>query len=97
MEATGVSWGTCARTLPQAGCTISVENPVQIKFFFCSTLRRGKTDKMDAEIIAWYCGQLMQPKPGSSLWRLWKSSKSWSASEKRCCTPSRRSETICMP
>ncbi|WP_407543087.1 IS110 family transposase (plasmid) [Deinococcus radiomollis] len=63
MEATGVYWETCALTLHQAGCHVSVINPAQIKLFARSVLRRGKTDTMDAEIIARY-GVVMQP----SVW-----------------------------
>ncbi|MFB9993766.1 IS110 family transposase [Deinococcus oregonensis] len=62
MEATGVYWETCALTLHQAGCQVSVINPAQIKLFARSVLRRGKTDTMDAEIIARY-GVVMQPSP----------------------------------
>jgi len=62
MEATGVYWETCALTLHQAGCRVSVINPAQIKLFARSVLRRGKTDTMDAEIIARY-GVVMQPSP----------------------------------
>jgi transposase len=39
---------------------VSVVNAAQIKFFAKSTLRRGKTDKMDAELIAQY-GATMRP------------------------------------
>ena len=62
-EATGVYWETCALTLHQAGCQVSVINPAQIKLFARSVLRRGKTDTMDVEIIARY-GVVMQP----SVW-----------------------------
>ncbi|WP_189012362.1 IS110 family transposase, partial [Deinococcus malanensis] len=62
MEATGVYWETCALTLHQAGCQVSVMNPAQIKLFARSVLRRGKTDTMDAQIIARY-GVVMQPSP----------------------------------
>jgi transposase len=60
MEATNVYWETCAHHLHALGCTVSVVNPAQIKFFAKSTLRRGKTDAMDAEIIARF-GLIMQP------------------------------------
>ena len=39
---------------------MSVVNAAQIKFYAKSTLRRGKTDKMDAELIARY-GETMHP------------------------------------
>jgi len=60
MEATNVYWEVCAHHFHALGCTVSVVNPAQIKFFAKSTLRRGKTDAMDAEIIARF-GLIMQP------------------------------------
>lgn len=60
MEATGVYWQACAFTLYEAGYKLSIVNPAQVKFFAKSMLRRGKTDKMDAELIALYA-QKMQP------------------------------------
>lgn len=64
LEATGVYWEGCATALHHAGCTVSVENPARIKYFARSVLRRGKTDAMDAEIIARY-GVTMPP----ATWR----------------------------
>ncbi|PNY79373.1 IS110 family transposase [Deinococcus koreensis] len=61
MEATGVYWERCAHFLHDLGCMVSVVNPAQIKFFAQSLLRRGKTDRMDADIIARY-GAIMRPK-----------------------------------
>ncbi|GAA5512475.1 IS110 family transposase ISOt5 [Deinococcus carri] len=61
MEATGVYWERLAYFLHELSCTVSVVNPAQIKFFAQSSLRRGKTDKMDADIIARY-GAIMRPK-----------------------------------
>jgi transposase len=60
MEATGVYWESCAAHCHAAGSQVSVENPAKIKFFARSLLRRGKTDGMDAEIIAHY-GLTMRP------------------------------------
>jgi len=60
MESTSVYWERIAITLHDAGCLVSVVNAAQIKFFARSTLRRGKTDKLDAELIARY-GAVMQP------------------------------------
>ena len=54
MEATGVYWERVAAALYAAHFAVSVVNAAQIKFFARSTLRRGKTDTMDAEIIARY-------------------------------------------
>lgn len=60
MEATGVYWERVAMALHTAQFAVSVVNAAQIKFFARSTLRRGKTDTMDAEIIARY-GAIMHP------------------------------------
>lgn len=60
MEATGVYWERIALKLHLAGYRVSVVNAAQIKFYAKSTLRRGKTDKMDAELIAQY-GEKMHP------------------------------------
>ncbi len=60
MESTSVYWERVAITLHELGCRVSVVNPAQIKFFAKSTLRRGKTDKLDAELIARY-GAVMHP------------------------------------
>ena len=60
MEATGIYWERLAVALHTAEFAVSVVNAAQIKFFARSTLRRGKTDAMDAEIIAKY-GVTMHP------------------------------------
>lgn len=57
MEATGVYWETVAYTLNEEGYKVSVVNPAAIKYFAKSKLRRGKTDKMDAELLALYADQ----------------------------------------
>ncbi|WP_189093927.1 IS110 family transposase, partial [Deinococcus ruber] len=60
MEATNVYWERCAHHFHAVGYQVSVVNPAQIKYFGRSVLRRGKTDAMDAEIIARY-GLVMRP------------------------------------
>ena len=60
MEAANVYWERCARHFYNLGYRVSVVNPAQIKYFARSVLRRGKTDAMDAEIVARY-GLVMQP------------------------------------
>lgn len=57
MEATGQYYEALAHYLFDAGCTVSVINPLQIKAFGESLLRRQKTDKADAELIAKFCAQ----------------------------------------
>ncbi|WP_084571520.1 IS110 family transposase [Deinococcus misasensis] len=54
MEATGVYSQRVAHFLYTSGCRVSVVNAAKINFFARSNLRRGKTDSMDAELIAQY-------------------------------------------
>jgi transposase len=55
MEATGQYGNGLAEYLYQAGHKVSVVNPARIKAYANSKLRRNKTDKADAELIAEYC------------------------------------------
>ncbi|HEX8979985.1 MAG TPA: IS110 family transposase [Parasulfuritortus sp.] len=59
MEATGTYWEAVAEYLCDAGFTVSVVNPAQIKAFGSAVLVRTKTDKVDARLIAEFC--LSQP------------------------------------
>ena len=52
MEATGRLYERVALTLHQAGFAVSVVNPAQIKAYGQSQLRRNKTDKLDARLVA---------------------------------------------
>jgi len=60
MKATGVYWERVAVALHTAQCAVSAVNATYIKFSARGTLRRGKTDALDAEIIARY-GATMHP------------------------------------
>lgn len=62
MEATSQYYEAVAEVLHGAGYRVSVVNPLQIKAFGESRLRRQKTDRADAELIACYCEQ-QQPLP----------------------------------
>lgn len=62
LEATGVYWEGCAYYLHAQGLKLSVMNPTQVKRFAQSLLRRGKTDGMDAQLLALFV-QRMQPAP----------------------------------
>jgi len=62
MEATGVYWEAVAEYLADAGHTVSVVNPAQIKAFGAAALVRTKTDKADAKLIAEFC-QAQSPVP----------------------------------
>jgi len=55
MEATGQYGDGVAEYLYQHGQQVSVVNPARIKHYGNSQLRRNKTDKADAELIADFC------------------------------------------
>jgi len=55
MEATGVYYEGLAHFLHQKKYPVSVINPLQIRAYARSQLRRNKTDRVDAEIIADFC------------------------------------------
>lgn len=61
MEATGVYWEACGLYCHQEHFVVSIVNPAQIKFFARTTLRRGKSDPLDADLIARF-GAVMKPK-----------------------------------
>ncbi len=63
MEATGRYADHVAEYLYVSGHSVSVVNPARIKFYANSKLKRNKTDKADAQLIAEYC---LREKP--SLW-----------------------------
>lgn len=63
LEATGRYWEHLAEFLVEHGHAVSVVNPARIKKYAESQLKRNKTDRLDAEIIADFC-QSQQP----SLW-----------------------------
>lgn len=69
MEATGQYADRVAEYLYASGYKVSVVNPARIKFYGNSKLKRNKTDKADAELIAEYClrenPSLWSPPPAS--------------------------------
>lgn len=62
MEATSQYYEPVALVLFDAGYTVSVVNPLQIKAFGDSLMRRQKTDRADAELIARFC-EVNKPLP----------------------------------
>ncbi len=70
MEATGVYWEGSALYFYEHGFQVSVVNPAQIKYFARTTLMRGKTDALDADLIARF-GVSVKPRiwtpPGESM------------------------------
>lgn len=61
LESTSVYWEGLAEYLHQAGYQVSVVNPVRIKGYSLSQLRRSKTDPLDGDVIADFC-RSQQPK-----------------------------------
>jgi transposase len=57
MEATSTYYEALAQHLHDAGWTVSVVNPLQIKAFGQAQLNRQKTDRADARTIAQFCAQ----------------------------------------
>jgi transposase len=64
MEATGMHWEALAAFAHEEGQEVIVVNPSRISDFSKSKLRRAKTDKADAELIALFCEQ----NPDLHLW-----------------------------
>jgi transposase len=55
LESTSVYWEEVAEALDEAGHQVSVVNPVRIKGYAMSQLRRSKTDPLDGDVIADFC------------------------------------------
>jgi transposase len=76
MEATGVYYEELAHFLHDKGYAVSVVNPLQIKAYAHSQLRRNKTDQLDAAVLADFCRR--QTLPGMNcaawyaIWRIWR-------------------------
>jgi transposase len=70
LEATGTYGDAVAQALYDAGHKVSVVNPARIKAYGQSQLRRNKTDKQDALLIADYCRTQKPPlwTPPSPAW-----------------------------
>jgi transposase len=64
LEATGTYGETVALSLHQAGHRVSLVNPALVRAFGQSQLKRTKTDKADAILIARFCA-MHQPAPWS--------------------------------
>ena len=62
MEATGTYWEAAAEHLAEAGGTVCVVNPAQIKAYATSKAVRTKTDRVDARVIADFA-RAMRPAP----------------------------------
>ncbi len=64
MEATNIYYEALAYALVEQGHKVSVVNPLQVKAFRESRLRRTKNDRQDAWLIALFCQQQAPP-----VWR----------------------------
>ena len=83
LEATSTYGVDCALALSNQGIQVSVVNPFLVKAYAESELRRNKTDKLDAALIADFCAE--------------KSPRSWtppSETEQRFTSLYRRWETL---
>ena len=60
MEGTGVYHERAALALTNAGATVSIVNPAQVKDFGRGIAVRTKTDRMDSLVLARY-GEMLQP------------------------------------
>lgn len=71
MEATGVYYEEVAHFLHEKDYAVSVVNPLQIKAYAQSQLRRTKTDRVDAAILADFCRTQTPPlwNPPDPSWR----------------------------
>jgi len=61
LEATGLYWQAAAEHLADAGHTVSVVNPAQVKAFGGAGLTRSKTDRVDARLIGAFCAAQRPP------------------------------------
>lgn len=61
LEATGIYYEALAYHLVEYGHRVSVVNPLQIKAFRQSRLRRTKNDPQDARLVAQFCQQQSPP------------------------------------
>lgn len=70
MEATGVYYEALAHFLHDKGYAVSVVNPLQIKAYAHSQLRRNKTDHLDAAVLADFCRSQTPPlwQPPDPAW-----------------------------
>jgi transposase len=71
LEATGLYGDEVALFLHEEGHTVSVVNPARIKAYAESQLRRNKTDRLDAALIADFCRTQQPPawEPPDPAWR----------------------------
>jgi transposase len=58
LEATGRYGEAVAQTLYQRGCPVSIVNPASVKHFAAALMKRQKTDKSDAQVLARYQAQM---------------------------------------
>ena len=74
MESTSVYWEELAESMHEAGYPVSVVNPVRIKGYAMSQLRRSKTDPLDGDVIADFCRnhQLLNRRSCGHWFVIWK-------------------------
>jgi transposase len=62
LEATGSYWIALATTLHAAGFLVCVVNPAQIHHYARSLVRRAKTDRLDAQLLAQFAAERPTPR-----------------------------------
>jgi transposase len=55
LESTGIYGDLVAQMMHDSGHLVSIVNPLRVKAYAISALRRNKTDKVDARVIADFC------------------------------------------
>lgn len=61
MESTSTYWEEIAEAMYEVGYIVSVVNPMRIKGYAISQLRRSKTDALDGDVIADFCEKQTPP------------------------------------
>jgi transposase len=61
LEATGRYGEAVAQSLQQQGYAVSVVNPAPVKHFAAALMKRHKTDRSDASVLARYAAQMQPP------------------------------------
>jgi transposase len=86
LEATGGLETPVASALAAAGIAVAIVNPRQVRDFARATGRLAKTDRLDAEVLAWF-GEAVRPEARPLANEQAKGSKHWllgGASWSRC-------------
>ncbi len=99
LEATGQYGEALARALHERGYPVSVVNPMRVKAYAASQLKRNKTDREDAKVLAHFCGSqpltLWSPPPPEVVELQALSHRLLTLKEERTAELNRRQSGIC--